>query len=261
MFGRRPAPQRAPAPAQAIGAQTPLLLTAADFTAHEPIPGRLSRLATYEVPRGEMIELDTARPFRLALKALTNGYTGTSSAGGEATLDLTGTDIELVQSARPAAALPAADNPSVVVRKTADDTKVTIKSIDYAAGEIVIQGLGNAQPYAVYVAGLPGNGEVKIRAIQPAGVDQASIELYNETLRALHETDQASGITAPRLGRGGEARVPLGPKWLLAIEVDSDALLTIDPLTEPLIQFHAYRVPVAVRDQNLINRAVATRLR
>lgn len=261
MFGRRPAPQRAPAPAQAIGAQTPLLLTAADFTAHEPIPGRLSRLATYEVPRGEMIELDTARPFRLALKALTPGYNGTSSAGGEATLSLGDVDVEMVQSTRPAPALPGTENPNVIVRNSSDDTKVSIKTIDYAAGQVTIQGLGNAQPYDVYVSALVGNGEVKIRAIQPAGVDQASIELYNEALRALHETDQASGITAPRLGRGGEARVPLGPKWLLAIEVVSDAPLSIDPLTEPLIQFHAYRVPVAVRDQNLINRAVATRLR
>lgn len=260
MFGRRTV-QRAPAPAQAVGAQTPLVLTAADFTQHQPILERLSRLATYEVPRGEMVELDTARPFRLGLKATADSFTGTSSAGGEATLDLLGDyGIELVQSTRPAPTLPSADNPNVVVRKVADDTKVVIKSINYATGEVVVQGLGNAQAYDLYAYALVGNGEVKIRAVQPAGVDQVAVELYNETLRALHETDQASGLTAPRLGRGGNTRVPLGPKWLLAVEVVSSAAVTLDPRSEPLLQFHAYRVPVSVLDQGAINRGVAARL-
>lgn len=258
LFGRG-APQPAPrqAAATAIGGETPLLLTAASFAALTPVAGRLSRVGVYEVPRGEAIALDAARPLRALLKSHVQ-LTATATAGGEITLDLAAAGISMAESTRAAATLPSASNPNVVVTKAG--VKQTIKSVNYATGAVVVQGVTPSVSHTVDVYALAGNGELRLRAIEPAGADQRITELFNETLAALHETDQANGLTAPRLMRGGAARFPLGPKWLLSVEVDSPTLVTLAAESEPVLQLHAYRVPLSVANQAAVNAAVASRL-
>lgn len=255
--GQPAAPQAARPAATAIGGETPLLLTAASFTALTPAAGRLSRVGVFEVPRGEAMALDAARPIRALLKSHVS-ITATASAGGELTLDLATAGISMAQSTRAAATLPSTNNPNVIVLKAG--VKQTIKTINYATGSVVVQGVTPSVPHTVDVYALAGNGEVRLRAIEPAGADQRVTELFNDTLAALHEVDQANGVTAPRLMRGGAARFPLGPKWLLTVEVDSPTVVTLAAASEPVLQLHAYRVPLSVADQRAVNAAVAGRL-
>lgn len=258
----RAAQQQAARPAAVpLDRATPRLLTAGDFTAYTPLTGVLSKLATFEVPRGELFELDAARPFRMALKA-GGEFEVTSDSSGDATIDLGSEGWELVRSTRPAPAFPTTAHPDVIVLKKADGTPVTIAGIDFATGEVEVAGLGNVATVDLIVYALVGNGEVKLRAVQPAGgVDVVSTELYNETLRALHETDQADGETAPRIMRGARARFPLGPKWLLQVEVQSTAPITLAAASRPVIELHGYRLPVSVSDPAAVNALIAQRLR
>lgn len=252
------APRRAPA-AVPLGVTTPRLLTADDFTAGTPILGVPSRLAVFETPRGEILELDTARPFRFGIKSR-HEVTVTANSSGEGTIDLDALGVDMVRSTRPAPTLPSSAHPDVIVRTLAG-AAVTITALDFDANEIDVSGLTPSVDNDLVVYALPGNGEVKLRAVQPAGVDESSVELFNDTLKALHETDQARGETAPRLMRGSRARYPLAPKWLLVIEVNSPLPLTLAPASVPLLQFHAYRHPVAVTDAAAVNQAVAGQLR
>lgn len=260
LFGRsRAAAARPAAPVQAIAPQTPRLLTAADFAPSTPNVGQLSRLAAFEVPRGEILELDTVRPFRLLIKAIAP-VTVTTSETGTATIDLGALGFDLVQSARPAPTLPNVNSPNVIVRNTGG-AKVMISAINYTANTVGVSGLATEASVELVVYALTGNGEVKLRAIQPAGVDQRSVELYNDTLSALHEVDQAYGETAPVLQRGLSPRVALAPKWLLAVEVDAPIPYTFVAASEPVLQIHGYRVPVNVTQSRELSDVVAARMR
>lgn len=263
-FGARRAraqarPRSAP-PAKPLGPSAPRELRRGDFTAGNPIASSLSRLASYEVPRGDLFEVDAARPFRMAIKA-GNAFTVTSDAAGEATLDFAAAGFDMIESHRAAPALPSTNNPNVVVID-AGGAKVTIKSINYATGSVVVQGLAASTadiPLTGYA--LHGNGEIKIRAVNPSGSDVQAVELYNDTFAALHEVDQSNGETAPRFERNQIGRYPLGPKWVLALEVDSNLEVSFDAAAENIVEIHGYRMPIEVLDSARLNRDIYSRLR
>ena len=265
LFGSSPPPPPPPpAPAAPIGAKTPRTLTAQDLEAASQIVGTRSKLAIYRVPRGELLELDAVKPFRLQIKALHTAQI-TADSSGNATVDLANSGLELVRSARPAPAGATRDHPDVVAYAVpvggGSRLKRTVASYNPANSTVGLSGLTAGTTYALDLYVTHGNGSFRLVAVKPSGMDSREIELYNDTFRALHETDQASGVSAPRLMRGGQANFPLAPKWELALEVESDVFLAWTPEAENILRLPGYRLPVAVRDAAALNSTVSRRLR
>ena len=264
--GRRSTPAvavRAPVrPAVPIAPAVPRKLRFEDFSAGAQVLNVLSQVLKFEVPRGELLELEGSRPFRLQLMAHLVGASVASSAGGEITIDFSA--VDLVQTPRPAPTLPAIGHPDVVVYAvpSAGGTRAeaTLKTVDYSGDSVVIQGLTPSTNYDYDAYGVFGLGQVSLRAIQPAGSDSRAVELFNDTVLALHETDQAAGLTAPRLLRGARGRFPLGPKWQLSIEVNSPASVATVAESRSIANFRARRAAVAVRDARGLDASVQRRL-
>lgn len=267
--GASQAPAKVPAQARAIGAvalesRTPRNLTAVDFAAGAQVVGARSVLARHAVPRGDVFEVALNRPLRAYLKAY---YTerATSSVGGLVTLDLGAAGLAMVRSTRPAPAAPfTTGHPDVIVYATPTGggprAVRTVAAVDFDAGEIDLSGLGNAVQFDFEVYYLSGDGELRIRASQPSGVDERTVELYNDTLAALHETDQANGRTAPRIVRAGLNALPMGPKWTLNLEVDSTARFVWVPEAGHEIRIQGHRVPVSAFDERQLNALIGQTL-
>ena len=264
LWNSAPPPPPPPASAAPVAPKTPLTLRASDFQAQAQIVGARSKLAVYRVPRGEIVELDAVKPFRLQLKARhSTQITGDSS--GNASINLGDQGIDFIRSARPAPGGPTREHPDVVVYAVpiggGTRSKRTITSYSAENGTVNVSQLSAGTTYQADVYFTPGEGAVRLVAVQPSGVDAREVEIYNDTLRALHETNQASGLTAPRLMRGGAANYPLGPKWELAIEVDTGLTMAFESDAENIVLLPAYRLPVTVRDASRLNETVSRRLR
>lgn len=264
-FGRRPAPRRAPPVVSLIGSKQPRLLDFSDFAEREQIVGVQSVLAAYVVPRGELFELDGVKPFRLALKARVTIEDEATDPVGGTILDLAATGVECVRSTRPAPALPSSRHPDVVVYATPSAGGATVRASvsEYKAeaGTVSVALLTPSTNYDFTVYVLHGNGSLKIRAVQPSGTDSRATELFNDSFRALHETDQANGITAPRLMRGRSGVFSLAPKWEVSLEVNTSVTIAWDADAEHLLEIHGNRLPVNVNDPAALNAAISGRLR
>ena len=266
-FGR--APTSTPARANNVGAvavdiRTPRTLGVTDFAAAAQVIGARSPLARHSVPRGEVFELALGRPLRLYLRALFT-VTGTSAADGTITLDLGAAGRTMVRSTRgaPVGAFTTT-HPDVTVYSTPTGGGAravrTVTAVDFDAGEIDLSGLGNAIEHAFEVYYLAGDGDVRLRAQQPAGIDERTVELFNDTLVSLHETEQANGRTAPRISRPGLTALPLGPTWALVLEINSPARFLWTAEAGHELALHGYRVPVAAYDRQALSRLIGDAL-
>lgn len=270
-LGMKPAaaPARVSAQARALGAialehRTPRNLVVGDFAAGSPVVGARSVLARHTVPRGDIFEVALERPIRAYLKALFT-VTDTSDSGGDLTIDLGAEGLSIVRSTRPAATAPfTTGHPDVIVyaTPTAGGARAvrTVDAVDFDAGTIDVSGLGNAVEFDFEVFYLSGDGELRIRASQPSGVDERTVELYNNTLAGLHETDQADGRTAPRIVRPGLTALPLGPKWTLSLEVDSPARFSWVADAGHEIRIQGHRIPVSAFDERQLSALIGQTL-
>lgn len=267
MGGRKAAQpaQRAPDLATLIGPATPRDLLAADFSPGQQIVGSPSLLTAFVVPRGDVQQILVGRPFRAYLGARHAATVDTEAAETTATIDLGGAGLGLVRSTRAAPSFPTQLHPDVRAYKTVASvrTAINVASVNFATGEVGVAGLTAEASNLVEIYYLPSRGTVRFRAVQPSGSDQHSVELFNSTLRALHETDQASGVTAPRINRPGLVGLALGPKWQFAIEVTTpDAIpwgATASELTQLVIP--SERAPVITGDERALNAALSAVLR
>lgn len=260
--GRRAAASAAQSPSLAtlIGALVPRDLLASDFAAGQQFANAPSAAAVFTVPRGDVHQVMTGRPLRMYLgvrhavsitpaAAVTTGVVDLSTLGG------------LVRSTRPAPGFPTQAHPDV--RATVGGSAANVTAVDFAAGTVTVGGLTPEAANAVVVEFLPAVGTVQLRAEAPTGLDVHTVELYNNTLRGLHETDQASGVTAPRINRPGLVGLAMGPKWRLVIEVTSPNLIpwggSISPLTQ--LQLPGQRAPVVTGDERALSQVLAALLR
>lgn len=257
-----PTKPKAPPAAVPAGAKVPFTLTASDFQGGSPLLSRQSVLASFKVPRGELYELSGVLPFRFGIKAKIEQQAVASSAGGEITVDLGAAGINAVRSTRPAGGPRTHPDVIFIAAPSAGGAAIKrdIKSYDADANTVTAENLTASTNYDLTIYVLHGNGQVILRATQPSGSDVRSIELFNSTFAALHETDQANGQTAPRLGRGAVQRYPLAPKWTVAVEVNSDVTMAWDDEAEHLLNLRGQRMPVSVVDPRTLNALVGGKL-
>lgn len=243
-----------------LSGKSPRTLTWTDFAAQAQVIGVRSIVAAHRVPRGDVAELTVDAPLRLYLRARwdTEGDTG---AGTTLDLDLGAAGFTMVRSTRDAPAAPfTLGHPdfTVYVREefTPNFLPAEVTAVDFDAGTFTVSGLTLGTNYEVRAYYLPGDGALHIRAIQPSGIDGRSVELYNATLRGLHETDQANGRTAPYIHRAGLSGLPLGPKWTLALEVDSPAPIPWTAEAGHEVALRGHRASVATLNERQLSAAV-----
>jgi hypothetical protein len=268
-LGMTAAPANVPAQARALGAlaleqRTPRNLVWDDFTAGSQVVGARSVLACHTVPRGDIFEVAVNRPMRAYLRALYT-VTAASSAGGLVTLDLGAASLAMIRSTRAAPTAPfTTGHPDVIVyaEETGGGTRAvrTVAAVDFDAGTIDLSGLTASTSFDFEVYYLSGDGELRIRASQPSGVDERTVELFNDTLAALHETDQANGRTAPRIVRAGLNALPLGPKWTLNLEIDSSARFVWTAEAGHELRIQGHRIPVSAFDESQLNALIGQTL-
>lgn len=270
-FGAKPAKAaaRVPAQARAMGAvplerRSPRNLVWSDFAAGSQVVGARSVLARHVVPRGDIFEVALNRPLRAYLRALYT-ETATSDAGGLVTLNLGAAGLAMVRSTRAAPAAPfTTGHPDVIVYGTPTGggarTVRTVAAVDFDAGTIDVSGLTPSTSYDFEVYYLSGDGELRIRASQPSGVDERTVELFNDTLASLHEVDQANGRTAPRITRPGLTALPLGPKWTLNLEIDSTARFVWTAEAGHELRVQGHHIPVAAFDEQQLNALIGQTL-
>ena len=240
-----------------LGSKQPRSLTARDFAPMAQVVNRRSPVARHTVPRGEVFELKVGAPLRLYVMAQT-AFTVATNASGEALLTLGAVGEAFVRSTRaaPAGGFVTPAHPDVMVYEAG--TPVEVVSVDFDAGEIAVTGATASTSVTFTVYMLPRVGDLSLRAVQPSGVDQRSVELYNASMGGLAEMDQASGRTAPYIDRPGLTGLPLGPKWALTVEVNTPFLVDFsDPLARHELRIPGAILPVSALDERAIGAVVA----
>ena len=268
LMGGRPATvaPRARSLADMLGPSAPRALVASDFAAGNHLPNVPSEVGAATIPRGDVHSLAVNVPIRAYLFA--RASLGVTTGIGETTaaLDLGTLGLAMARSTRTAPSLPATGHPDVRAYTAPNGgstwTERSITAVDFDAGTLTIGGLTAETAYDVRVFFLPAAGAVRIRAVQPSGIDERSIELYNDSLRGLHETDQAQADLAPRMKRAGLSSLPVGPKWRIAIEATTPATFAWgDPLNPSEVRLPGNRAPVVVNDEAALNAALTAALR
>jgi len=257
--------KRAPTLADLIGPAAPRALTAADFAAGAQIAGAASEIARVTLPRGDVHSVLVGVPLRAYIFGRFVASVATGVGETTAALDLGAAGLTMARSTRDAPALPTSSHPDVRAYSSTDGTTWTarnVSAVDFAAGTVTVAGLTAETAYTLRVYFLPASGAFRVRAIQPSGLDSRSVELYNDSFRALHETDQADGETAPRIKRAGVAAMPLGPKWGVTLEATTAATIPWgDELAPHEVRIPGNRAPVIVNDEASLNRALGAALR
>lgn len=253
---RRAAMQRA-APAIPAGRPATKQLTSDDFTSRVQVPNSMSSVAAYRVPRNSVLELRNNVPFRMRLFGQLTGAIADTDA--TTAFDIDASALRPVRSPSPAPALPAVGHPDVRVYLSTDSgvnwTEATVNAVDFGTGVITIAKLAStAYQYKAYV--LPAVGTFQIVSEVPAGVDSTTKVVYNDTLAALHEVNQAEGETAPRLMNPSGDNVSLAGNFALVLQVESAASIVWDAEAPHQVYFDAKIVQVIVRDRAALNKAV-----
>jgi len=265
----RPAPRAAagrPKPlAEFLGPAVPRALIRADFAAGAQLANVASEVARATLPRNDVHSLIVGAPIRMYLFGRYAETLETGAGETTADLDLGAAGLAMARSTREAATLPTAAHPDVRAYSSEDGitwTARNVSAVDFDAGTVTIAGLEAETEYQLRVYYLPASGAIRVRAVQPSGVDERSIMLYNDSLRALHETDQAAGEVAPRIVRPGLATLPLGPKWAVSIEATTAATIPwADTLAPHEVRFAGRRAPVVLNDERGLNVALSAALR
>jgi len=211
--------------ATALGSQQ-VRLTAADFSpalGGKTIPGVRSTLARYRVPHQGLLRLYADRPYGLYLSAFHSPAALTQPATPDTTYAITLPNLPAqstrVQAAQQDVVVYVWDSTTADVSWTA-----TTVSVDYSTGlvtaniPVAMQTAGDVLYWAAYYLGSVGG--VNLGAQAPAGTDRVVREVWSESVRAVHETDQATGKTALTLA-GGHRESPYGlPEgWELLLEL------------------------------------------
>lgn len=258
-----PAARKAPpAPVVPLGTKAPRTLNARDFAPGRQVIGARSVIARHNVPRGDVYELKVGAPMRLYLRGM-YAATEAATAGGELTLDLGADGLQMIRSTRDAPAGPwTLEHPDLTVytRETGSGDPFVARQVidvDFDAGTVSVDGVAVSVNHDAEVFYLPGDGELALRAVQPSGIDQRSVELYNATLAGLHETDQSNGRTAPYVARPGLTGLPLGPKWSLALEVNAPVPVPFDdPRAAHELIIRGYRAPVSTMNERQLGAII-----
>lgn len=241
-------------PAIPISEATPQTLNAASFQSAQQVISRRSAVAKFRVPKGTIYELDGDMPFRLMVRARVD-FDVPANSDGSYTVDIGDLGVDLVRSARPAPSGATTRHPDAKV--LLDGEVVAVEAFDADANTLTIT-VPDADAHSGVAYVLHGNGDIRLIATLPSGVDVREIELYNDTFQALHETDQANGRTAPRLTPGKD--LPLGPQWELQLQVTSDAVIEWSAQAGHVIALRGYSAPVAVVSREALNQIIAGRL-
>lgn len=222
-----------------------------DFEARSHVPGRLSTVAALRVARGTVFALALGRPFRLMVRGKFTTTT-TNDAATDETFDLSAA-YPFVDPPREAAVIAYVDGSRVAAGNV---------TVDADANTVTVPKTANTSESVVLYPALEA-GSVQITAASPEGADAREIVLYQDTLAALHETDQAAGETAPTIERPGFENLPLGPRWELRIKVNTasgtDVVWEAD--AKHRARFAAAQAPVPPARERELARAIADRLR
>lgn len=254
--------------AEFLGPQVPRNLNEREFTAAQQVPNFASAFAAFLVPRGDVHQLLVGRPLRAYFGAVVRVTIDTEAAQTTGVADLGDLGLGLVRSTRAAPSFPTQAHPDVrafLVTAGSPETlaAINVTAVDFDAGEVSVAGLTAEAANVVEIHYLPSRGTLRFRAEQPTGQDQRTEALYNDTFRSLHETDQASGVTAPKIIRVGTVGLPLGPKWRLVLEATTPSVIpwgeSISPLTELVLP--GLRAPIVSRDEAALGRVLSATLR
>lgn len=229
---------------------TPRIITAAEFSDREQIAGRLSTVAAYRVPRRTVVGLALAQPFRLNVRGKYETTT-TNDANTTETFDLGAAGYPFVDP-------PRAD---AVVAYVAGSL-VTPTAVDADAGTVTVPKTASTTEAVVLYPAL-GVGHMQLVAASPEGADAREILLYQDSLRALNETDQADSRTAPRLERPGLVYLPLGPRWELRIKAEAPSGVAIewDTAAKHVARFAAAQASITPAQAAQVDAVIAQKLR
>lgn len=229
--------------------RTPRRITTADFRSGQQILERRSVVASYRIPRNTIVEVNGNEPARLQLRA---AVPLNITSSGRRTFDLE--EVTPVRTGRPAPANPSTAHPDIAV--VIDGARAPIVSYDAEAKTVEVDVPDGATEGTAHVTF--ADGDVRLVAVMPSGLDTREIELYGNTLQALHETDQSASDSGVLIAPG--RLLPLGPQWELQIQVNSPFRVDFASVTGQLVELRAFTVSVSVQNRETLNSIIAGRL-
>ena len=240
--------------------RTPFRLSSSQFKAGQQVLNRRSPVASYRVPRDTILELDGDAPARLAVRAAVPFTVENRDRTTENRPVIDLSSVTPVRSTRPAPSNPSTAHPDVTVVVDGQERQIvsydaeakTVEFIDPAGSGATSEDITGV----AYVA--HADGDFRLVAVMPSGVDVREIEVYADTFEALHTTDQADAESGLKLGRG--ELLPLGPEWELQLQVNSAASIEWSAAAKHLLDFRAYTVKVSILDRAKLNQIIAGRL-
>lgn len=178
-----------------------LLLTAAMLSAiaTAPVSGIDSQVAKITVPDGSMLTLVHDQPMLMYLQARRQmgRQAGVAGSNVTTTVQISGEGRKLLRTTRKAPAFPTQLHPDVrafVQIANGPWVPADVLAVDWVAGTVDVQTPNNAGQVRVYYTF--GDGEVALHAGRPFGSSSGLVQIYRNSARALHESNQADRDTA-----------------------------------------------------------------
>lgn len=230
----------------------PETLGFAQFTAsRDSINGAEVELARFTVPRRAMLA-GRDDGFRLFLKARAEADL-TNDANTSEQVDVGALGLDLVRTTRPAPSLPTSRHPDVAAYTSTDGgatwTAANITAVDFDADTVTVAKPANVA-VSVRVYATIRQGLVRVAAAAPAGSSAIEVPIWNSTVGALHDTDQAEKSARPNLVRSFGKPLYLSPKFQLRVYVTAASAGVFTWASEAR---HEIAVPVARRAVEVVN--------
>jgi hypothetical protein len=236
----------------------------------QQVVGQMSAVAYLDVPLGHLFVFRGGDNFRFYLKgAVEVGIAGGTPAG-PLVIDLAAQGVRAVRTPRTAVDLPAAYvsgpgvafHPDFVALTSADGgttwLPAAVLAFDPVAQTVTVQRPGNATRVRVYY--VPGEGEFQLRAVRAMGSDRTLANLYANSLRAVHETDQNNARSAPTFGSDG-MEYPLPPQFRLELAVRAASKILWDQYAQHELMLPMYDGQVQVTDAGTMAAQAEVKLR